>query len=681
MLLGGAAGHNTQIITAYYPCRNKNINSGTSYQQQRWYFVTKKKDLTCPLILFCKHLIKELKQWQVMGDRIVLFMDYNEQVTDGKLGQALGDREGPGLVEAALSHTGTSPGATLFWGLHPIDGLWVSKDLDISNVCVMPFGFGVGNHRAFIIDISLELLVGVNLIKVIRPASRQLNSRILGCAKAYIASLESNIKRHKLLKRLHDAHTGGYTQRETARRVIAINEEGKQYMSHAEKICRKIKCCRIPFSPEASIWICRVQVYYSLLCYHHGKIKNWGNLKRAARRCNIPNPLSLLVQDILTRLKECKFECIFYQEHGQRFHWKHLNDRLKVAQEQEDEEAFAKISAIIQREQQRAFWRKLNFVTGKKSTRSATTIQCDGLGGAIMEYCTRDMVERTIFSDVHKKRYTLAGEAPICNGAFLKDFRYMATTPASCAVLDSTYVPPPGSDAATADLFREVAEIQKLVLANSVSFVITPEQWKQYWQVVNEKTSSSASGIHFGHYIVGCNSEMISHYHAAHVTVTLAHAIQLERWSKGLSVMLEKTLGVTLVTKLCAILLMEGDFNATNKIMYRGRMLNKTRKHALMPEDIFSKKNHMADDGTLCKTLFYDITRQAHIPAVIASVDALNCYDRIVHAMASLIFQAFGVPPSAVKSMMGAIDNMKFFLRTGFGDSTSFAGGGVSIKT
>jgi hypothetical protein len=31
--------------------------------------------------------------------------------------------------------------------------------------------------------------------------------------------------------------------------------------------------------------------------------------------------------------------------------------------------------------------------------------------------------------------------------------------------------------------------------------------------------------------------------------------------------------------------------------------------------------------------------------------------------------------------MLGAIENMKFFLRTGFGDSTKFAGGGVSIKT
>jgi hypothetical protein len=144
--------------------------------------------------------------------------------------------------------------------------------------------------------------------------------------------------------------------------------------------------------------------------------------------------------------------------------------------------------------------------------------------------------------------------------------------------------------------------------------------------------------------------------------------------------MLEKTLGVTLVTKLRAILLMEGDFNAANKMIYGIRMMKNVRDYNLMPEEIFSKCNRMVDDGTLCKTFFYDITRQAQVLAAIASVNALNCYDRIAHAMASLVFQAFGVPTTAIGTMLGAIENMKFFLRTGFDDSTAFAGGGISMK-
>ena len=33
-----------------------------------------------------------------------------------------------------------------------------------------------------------------------------------------------------------------------------------------------------------------------------------------------------------------------------------------------------------------------------------------------------------------------------------------------------------------------------------------------------------------------------------------------------------------------------------------------------MPEEIFSKKNWMADDGGLAKTLFYDLVRKLQVP-------------------------------------------------------------------
>ena len=110
-------------------------------------------------------------------------------------------------------------------------------------------------------------------------------------------------------------------------------------------------------------------------------------------------------------------------------------------------------------------------------------------------------------------------------------------------------------------------------------------------------------------------------------------------------------------------------------------MMKNARKHNLMPEEMFSEKNRMANDGTLCKTLFYDITRQTRVPAAIPSVNASNCYNRIAHAIASLVFQAFWVLTTAIETMLGAIKNMKFYLRTGFGDSTSFTGGGISVKT
>jgi len=138
--------------------------------------------------------------------------------------------------------------------------------------------------------------------------------------------------------------------------------------------------------------------------------------------------------------------------------------------------------------------------------------------------------------------------------------------------------------------------------------------------------------------------------------------------------MIEKIPGCALITKIRSILLMEADLNATNKEIFGIRMLDQVRGLGLIPEEIYSKRNRLADDGTLAKVIFYDIVRQTRRPAGIAAVDADNCYDRIAHPIASLIFQSMGVPLEAIKSMLTTIQEMKFFLRTGYGDSTDYAG-------
>jgi hypothetical protein len=111
----------------------------------------------------------------------------------------------------------------------------------------------------------------------------------------------------------------------------------------------------------------------------------------------------------------------------------------------------------------------------------------------------------------------------------------------------------------------------------------------------------------FGHYKAGLASDHICFLEALLSTLVVKRGIVLERWSSGLSVMLEKVFGCSLITKLQSILLIKADFNASNKIIYGMQMLDNVRKYKLMLEELFSKRNWMADDGTLLKLLFYDI--------------------------------------------------------------------------
>ncbi len=83
-------------------------------------------------------------------------------MTNGPLEKELGDKEVLYLREAIVQHTGKSPGATFFCGSKPINGISISSDLDISNACMMPFGYRVGDH------LPLKSLIGIDTIKIVR---------------------------------------------------------------------------------------------------------------------------------------------------------------------------------------------------------------------------------------------------------------------------------------------------------------------------------------------------------------------------------------------------------------------------------------------------------------------------------------------------------------------------------
>jgi hypothetical protein len=71
------------------------------------------------------------------------------------------------------------------------------------------------------------------------------------------------------------------------------------------------------------------------------------------------------------------------------------------------------------------------------------------------------------------------------------------------------------------------------------------------------------------------------------------------------------------VTKLRAILLIEADFNANNKIIFGERMIDVVHQYGLMEDEVFSEQGRMAEDGALSKVLFYNIVHQFRLSAVI----------------------------------------------------------------
>ena len=179
--------------------------------------------------------------------------------------------------------------------------------------------------------------------------------------------------------------------------------------------------------------------------------------------------------------------------------------------------------------------------------------------------------------------------------------------------MEGTYQFPADFDEATRELCKECARIRLNIPKNSMRTTINKEEWRSHWRKAKEDTSSSYSGRHFGHYKAGRASDYISHFQAVLASLIFHRGTVIDRWAVGLVVMLEKTFGCRMVTKLRSILLMEADFNSANKIKFGNRMLANVRKHNLTPGKIFSERGRTADDGTLAKTLVFNIARQFRI--------------------------------------------------------------------
>jgi hypothetical protein len=293
MLLKGD-GVQTWIVCGYNPCMNKKTDSSTSYQQQQCFLIVHKQDyMTCPRTKFREDLLHLLNTWQEAGDCIIVCLNANKDIYKKEIGKELTDEGGLGMKEVVGAYTGKKIGPTFFQGKLPIDGIWATPDVIISNACIMPAGYGIGDHCLFVIAIHTSLLIRTGPPRVQRVASRRLNTRLPHVTAKYSKNLKELIWRHCLIEKLGKAHTQGTSKEDTQQRINIVDEVGKQYMTHVEHISQKLKSGRICFSPKSVIWIKCKQMYRSLVECKLGRNKNRGNLKRAACIQKIKNPFQI----------------------------------------------------------------------------------------------------------------------------------------------------------------------------------------------------------------------------------------------------------------------------------------------------------------------------------------------------------------------------------------------------
>jgi hypothetical protein len=233
-------------------------------------------------------------------------------------------------------------------------------------------------------------------------------------------------------------------------------------------------------------------------------------------------------------------------------------------------------------------------------------------------------------------------------------------------------------DEATVDLLKASARLRlECEDIPSSSSEVTVDEFTSFWKTCKEKTSSSISGRHFGHYRTICDNEDLTRLQVHSINLAARRGRPLDRWQQGVTVLMEKIARNIRTDKLWAICLLEADYNWWLKAVFAKRMMHRMKLTGVLPPEQGATSGKMATDTSFTKQFFFDQANILHQNSAISSTDAANCYDAINHAAGSFALQGMNVPLMLIKCYLVCIQTMRFFLKTGFGLAKNSYGGSL----
>ncbi len=232
--------------------------------------------------LFDKDLLHQCKLWRKSGKRVILLMDANERVLKGKFNKAL-TRTGLDMEEFTHKCWGLNQPYTHINGSIPINNGYKLSEIEVLNVCMLPFLDSPGNHQAFIINISTRLLLGEFHYKVCRPVSHRLIMSQQGLVDEYNRIVREQFAQYRIGERLGTVdkmtcYCGFPSPKFLQAMIVKLYWQITKIRVHAEKKCRKILRPDSNYSPTVQIWYDRIHAYLQLICMKEGKTKNNGNI-------------------------------------------------------------------------------------------------------------------------------------------------------------------------------------------------------------------------------------------------------------------------------------------------------------------------------------------------------------------------------------------------------------------
>ena len=654
----------TRVISAYRP--GTNAGAHTVHSQQRSYFDNIDDERT-PRDIMLTELCEAIKAWQEEGDHIILLMDANEHVGNAHLTQVFEDI---GLKEAILSqHQDEGFQSTHQRGSDPIDGIFISANLNVEASGYLPFGEGSSDHRGLWIKVKEEDLFGYNMEKV-QPASiRRLKLHDPRVVKRWIEAYKAYLNEHDLPNRIYAIQIAiekGQWNEQRQKEYEDIRLLRRQGIDIADSKCRKLRMGEVPWSMTLQSARDEIELWTAVVSRKRGNKVSTKYISRLEKKTSTPHSCQIHLQQASERLQE-SYKRYYELKAGAwelRESW--LMELAAIKAKELGGNQHKHYNNLILLERQRIANRRMKRIFGKMNGQGITSACVTQEDGTVIEHTTKEDIERACHEENFKK-FSQTNNTPAMMGQLADDIGYDGTSDVCQKILEGTYIPPPDTDEYTTAYLKELqrpSHLQEPPIA-----AMTTPNFQSGWKKINENISSGLSGIHFGHMKACAMDDFLSDFEATVCHIPYATGYSPSDWKTSINTMIPKKGKKPEVENLRTINLMEAEFNFNNKKMGRDVGACAERNKLLPKEQYGSRTGHQARHHGANKKLLYDLAHFQRKPMILCSTDAKSNYDRILHSMASMAMRRLGLPSQPITCMITTIQQMEHYIRTGFGDS------------
>jgi hypothetical protein len=352
-------------------------------------------------------------------------------------------------------------------------------------------------------------------------------------------------------------------------------------------------------------WIARRWLYNDVIKYHQGKCTDSRNLAKRCINNGIKEPVKTTLEEAKIFRAACESRLESLREIAPMLRQDHLRIRMSAAQAREDETAIDDIKRILQKESSNKIWRPAKLLSGKPRAAPPIAVKIPNEYGEYIKYATKDELNQHTGTAL-SKRFRLASCAPICSSSLGETLGHVAINSTADEILQGGYDYPEDTEHYTQLILEEAPRVFDTLAGSKIELFIRTDEFQQWWKTANEDIQSSYSGKHFGHYMAAAHDDYLSTLHVAKMNLALQVGIPYTRWTKGLTVLLEKVFGEIYIEKLRAICLFEADFNWITKVIFAKRMMTNARACGIVPTEQFADKNTDSQEGVLASVFSND---------------------------------------------------------------------------